>query len=277
MAKRRFGITEDKIARFVREGRGLGSGKDYLPWLTVHDLSSLGRTARMLGRCNRRIHHLFSDVERGAFLEYDWRDDVVDIREQFPLDRGLTRVIAADMGIRHPRDPQSGVDVVMTTDLLIDFADGSGRAVACKRSGDLAKRRTAEKLEIERRYWERLGRPWMVWTELSTSKVRVQNLGFLHEFIHADEVRWHVDGYWLRRATLFIRSLESCDPETPFSVFAEEFERIGGFQPGDAISTMRYLACRRMVSFDLDVRFDPSKPLGRSLRPVSTAKLAEAA
>lgn len=88
MAKRRFQMTESKIKRFAREGRGIGAGVGYKPWLTVHDLSSLGRSARLLGRCNRRIHHLFSDLERGAFLEYDWRDDVCDIREQFPLDRG---------------------------------------------------------------------------------------------------------------------------------------------------------------------------------------------
>ena len=44
MAKRRFEMTENKIARFVREGRGTGDGIDYKPWLTVHDLSSLGRS-----------------------------------------------------------------------------------------------------------------------------------------------------------------------------------------------------------------------------------------
>ena len=50
MAKRRFEMTEAKIARFVREGRGMGDGASYKPWLTVHDLSSTGRVSRLIGR-----------------------------------------------------------------------------------------------------------------------------------------------------------------------------------------------------------------------------------
>ena len=90
-------------------------------------------------------------VNSGAFLWYDWQDDVVDIREQFPLYRDLTRVVAAEMEIRHPRDPHSRVDIVMTTDLLLTCADRTVTAVSCKSSSDFGAR-TLEKLEIERRY-----------------------------------------------------------------------------------------------------------------------------
>ena len=87
MAKRRYGIDEEKLARFLKEGRGQGTGANYLPWLTVQDVSSLGLSSRMHSRKTGREHHLLSKIEAGLFLILDWSDSVVDIREQFPLDR----------------------------------------------------------------------------------------------------------------------------------------------------------------------------------------------
>lgn len=277
MAKRRFEMTEKKITRFVREGRGTGDGIDYKGWLTVHDLSSLGRSTRMLGRHNRRVHHLFSDIERGAFLEHDWRDDVIDIKEQFPLDRGATRVIAASMGVRHPRVPGGGIEVVMSTDLLVSFKDGTHLALACKSKDDLAKPRTCEKLEIERRYWNLLGTRWGIWTESSTTRIRTENLAYLHEYVDADEQHWLAPGYWVGRAAAFLALLARSDPDRPFAVFAAAFDGIEGFGPGDAVATMRYLACRKAIVFDLDVAFDHTAPLGRSVRPVRSGMVAKAA
>jgi hypothetical protein len=276
MAKRRFGMTEKKIDRFAREGRGTGKGMEYKPWLTVHDLSSLGRSARMLGRCNRRIHHLFSDVERSAFLEYDYKDEVQDIREQYPLDRQLTGQIALSLGVSHPMDVQTGVDIVMTTDLLVTFRDGKTRAVACKRSNDLQSVRTLEKLEIERRYWKTLGVDWKLWTEGSTTKVRVQNLAFLHEFLVVDDRKLVDPTHWVVRSAVFLKALNRTDLSTPFADFAAAFERSGGFPPGEGIATMRYLACRKQIEYDLDVVFDHTKPIGRSIRPLQTAAAAVA-
>lgn len=31
MAKRKYGLTEKKIAKYIKEGRGQGIGKDYIP------------------------------------------------------------------------------------------------------------------------------------------------------------------------------------------------------------------------------------------------------
>ncbi len=231
----------------------------------------------MLGRCNRRIHYLLSDIERGAFLEYDWRDDVRDIREQFPLDRGVTRVIAAEQNIGHPRDPRTNVDVVMTTDLFVTFADGTERAVACKPAGELGKSRTLEKLEIERRYWSLLGVEWKLWTEQCTTKVRVQNLAYLHEFLDADNPRLVDRVHWSKLSVLFLAALSGADPAMPFAAFASEFEARADLPPGEAVATMRYAACRKLVRFNLDVAFDHSAPLERSLRPLGAASAAKAA
>jgi hypothetical protein len=101
MAKRRYGIDEDKINRFTKEERGQGHGAEYLPWLTVQDVSSRGRSSRIHSDKTGREHHLLSDIETATFLVLDWSNAVTDIREAFPLDRDITRRIARAMGVRH--------------------------------------------------------------------------------------------------------------------------------------------------------------------------------
>jgi hypothetical protein len=162
MGKRKYEWNERKIKRFQKEGRGKGAGESYKPWLTVRDLSSVGRSIRVPGRVVDRIHHLLSDHERRAFLVYDYADSVSDIREQYPLDREETKAIAKEAGIVHPAD--SDCLLVQTTDLLVTLLDQDGGKINLARSikpaEHLRDQRTLEKLELERRYWERHGVDW---------------------------------------------------------------------------------------------------------------------
>ncbi len=113
----RYGFDEKRIARFQKEGRGTGRCGDYLPWLKVNDVASRGRSHRLLSATTGRIHHLLSDLERNALLIFDFWDDVVDLRGQFPLDRDETQAIADQGGIAHPVDSKSRVALVQTTDI----------------------------------------------------------------------------------------------------------------------------------------------------------------
>jgi hypothetical protein len=62
-----------------------------------------------------------SDIEWRLFLHLDWCDEVSDIREQFPLDRAITRRIAEELGIRHPTNRTTKTPLVMTTNFLVDL------------------------------------------------------------------------------------------------------------------------------------------------------------
>ena len=83
MAKRRYGFDQAKIDRFWKEGRGTGRGKSYLPWLTIHDVPSYGRSSRPFCFKTDREHHFLSDIETSIFFILNWRNDLDDIREQF--------------------------------------------------------------------------------------------------------------------------------------------------------------------------------------------------
>lgn len=69
MAKRVRKLNVDKR---IKEGRGLGSGDEYKPWLKVQDLGSRERSSRFKGITVGRQHDVLSDMERNYlyFLEY---------------------------------------------------------------------------------------------------------------------------------------------------------------------------------------------------------------
>ncbi|MDO8775299.1 MAG: TnsA endonuclease N-terminal domain-containing protein [Burkholderiaceae bacterium] len=258
MAKRRYSFDEDKLARFLKEGRGQGHGKDYRPWLTIQDVSSLGRSSRIHSRKTGREHHLLSDIETALFLLLDWSDAVTDIREQFPLDRDETRRIAADMGVRHPADTQSRTDIVMTTDFVVNVRTGDTITVAArsvKPASELDKARTLEKQEIERRYWHIKGVDWGLVTDLDLPAQRIKNLRWLHEMQSLQHMTAPYPGYWDDRCVRFLAYLPQATGMST-KQFARLLESTQGFATGETLTVLRHLAANKRIAIDLDAKFD---------------------
>lgn len=247
VAKRKYRFTEAKKAKFEEAGRGRGHGPDYRPWLTIHDVSSHGRSHRIRGAKAGRVHHLLSDIELAVFLECDWHPGVVDIREQFPLDRNETKPIAAEMRVRHPQD--RGVDVVMTTDLLVDYERGGVRgqvAIAVKPASQFRNARVAEKLEIERRYWARRAVSWRLVTDKQTSRIRTLNLAWLHEARWLDHLDMPDPQHWRRRCAALASALPhfgGCSVRE----FNSRLEGALGWEAGAALFAIRHMVANRVI------------------------------
>lgn len=118
MARRRYTFDEKKVQQYIAEGRGRGSGDNYIPWLKFADLSSIGRSHRVWGFKTKRVHHFFSDGEWKCFLTLQVDSNVTDIREQFPLDRMATWRCACELGFKHPINTD-GTPYVMTIDFMV--------------------------------------------------------------------------------------------------------------------------------------------------------------
>lgn len=269
MAKRRYGFDEAKIQRYLAEGRGAGQLAAYKPWLTIQDVPSSGRVSRISGWKTARIHHLLSDGETGLFLMFDWEDSVVDIREQFPLDREITRQIATDIGVSHPRDTQTQIDLVMTTDFVVDVSDASGKRVIARTFKPLAElddKRVIEKFEIERRYWELQKVDWGVVTDVELPAERVQNLQWLHPMRSLDGTQVPYEGYWQDRVRVVRENWHSAG-SMAIKGFCRWLEQTHGFQSGEGLTVIRFLLANKQLVMDLDREFD-------SLAAVSTLRMA---
>lgn len=164
MTRRRYVFDEARVQKFIAEGRGNGEGPSYRPWLQIQDVPSMGRSHRPLGIKTARVHHLLSDGEWKSFLMFEADKNVVDIREQFPLDRLQTYRVARKLGYRHPVT-MDGTPYVMTVDFVVTIRTPHGhelRPYTFKYDPHLLKPRERELIEIAQEFWRQNGHDLVV-------------------------------------------------------------------------------------------------------------------
>lgn len=237
---------DTRSQKWIKHGRGAGTGKDYHPWLTVRDLPSSGRSHRVWGFQTQRTHHLLSDLELAAFFLFDWNPDVIDVREQYPLRLDDTIEIAAQAGIRHPE--VRGAVQVMSTDFLVDTNKPNlpRMAIQVKTSSDLFDPRTIEKLELERRYWKRKSVPWFLLTEKQIPKTVTKNIAWLYpaQVVLGDfEDTLNVAPIYLN---FFLKN-----PALQISQAAMILDQSYSLAPGESLQKIRALMALRVFLFDI--------------------------
>ncbi|MCW7554020.1 TnsA endonuclease N-terminal domain-containing protein [Endozoicomonas gorgoniicola] len=144
--------VSEKLYKLWKEKklRGTGTGPNYIRGLNINEVrSSKGNRKRIVPSIKAlgRLVHLMSDLEYKVFKFFDLSKNVLDIREQFPLDREVTLSIAEKLKIKHPSvtdyNTKEPMAHWMTTDLLVDYFDNEGNkkqlAVYIKPSKDLTR------------------------------------------------------------------------------------------------------------------------------------------
>jgi hypothetical protein len=257
VAKRKRQLTQTKIEKMIKEGRGQGSGKEYLPWLTIQDVPSEGRATRGVGWTTGRRHQLLSDIERDYFYLLDYFDDVTDIREQFPLlPLEETIMIAEKIGVYHPSDPVTGVPIVMTTDFLVTCLDKTF-ARTVKPFSELEDERTIAKFEIERNYWETRHIDWGIITDKDLPDAFVRNIEWVHKEYHNEDVPelgiftihnlQQMLSARLHNGEIISKACLACD------------ERLG-LEAGTSLALFRHFIARKIWSVDMTERIIPTLP-----------------
>jgi hypothetical protein len=257
MAKRKRSQSIDKMQK---DGRGLGLGIEYKPWLHIQDVSSLGRSTRLKGIKVPRQYEFLSDLERNYFYLLEYSDEVVDIREQYPLfPIEETLLIADELGIKHPIDPTTQEPIVMSTDFVVTTKGKKNIDVArtLKYKNDLADERVLEKFEIERVYWERKGIDWGIVTESEISKTMATNIAFVHGYA---DLRY-IDGFQeIKQSELddfciyLIGKLLS--EESSIREIAQQLETNHGLVAGSGITLFKHLVINKTIEIDLTEKLD---------------------
>lgn len=257
MARKRYGLTEARIMRFYREGRGFGTGKNYKPFWTVADVPSEGRSHRVYCPKTERDSHLLSDIEYYAFLREWWDDNVIDIQEQFPFyDRSESLEIAARCGIKHPIDRHSGTLWIITTDLVITRRTPQGVkqiAYAVKDSKELANERTLELLEIERRLWERREIPWFILTDREVKNTFTLNLAWILNPKNLSQNNLHgkMINFDLIKRELILA--QSAYPLTPIRLLCRIVDEKLAFKTAVSLGVFRQLLGAKIITIDLNL------------------------
>ncbi|WP_162233313.1 TnsA endonuclease N-terminal domain-containing protein [Sphingomonas sp. Leaf33] len=269
MQKRNRTQTRAVMENRARQGRGRGEGVGYTPWLFVHDVASRGRSSRIAS--GGRVIHTLSDWETAAYRDFQWDPAVEDIQEQYPLPIEDTLRIAAEMRISHPADGRPREPIVVTSDLVVTRReDGKAvrlaRAIKEKSAIDLGAARnrrervkigrTLQKLELERRYWAERGVDWFLLTDQHLSKVRKVNIEFMLG-VRPDPDR--PTGHW-RTACGIVHEAIAGGGRRTLDAIARGLDADGTLARRDFPTCVRLLCARRALAFDMDRKFELSRP-----------------
>lgn len=259
------------IEKLIKEGRGLGIGSEYKPWLKIQDVASLGRSTRLKGIKTGRQHEFLSDMERNYFYILEFSNCVKDIREQFPLlPLEETKTIANELGIEHPKNPKNGEYIVMTTDFLItEETDGQliNLARTIKAKNDLLNRRISEKFEIERVYWQRRNVSWAVVTEGEVDKAIVKNISFFLSYYDVDNLDIFADMTNIEVQDLILEYIKRIiASEQTIREISSLFEQDMTLPKGTAIALFKHLLARKIISMDLSTIINIDKKNNVELR-----------
>lgn len=263
MSKRRITWDENKLERYIKEGRGQGIGKDYKSWITIQDFPSLGRCSRINGWKTNRVHQFMSDNETRFFYLLEWSDKVIDIREQFPLIHvDDTVAIAEELGVSHPKDRENGTPYVLTTDFMITVREnGKERNIArtVKPALDLEKKRIIEKFEIERRYWEKHGVEWGIVTEQDIPKELASNIEWIHSAYHLEATSDYSRNDLAQIQEMMLQRIN--ESEMLVRNFTEAFDKEYKLDSGTSLYLLKNLIASKAVYVDMSSRIDLNKPI----------------
>lgn len=261
MAKRNRKITPNTIKRKKSQQRGLGRLAEYKPWNNIQDTASNSLVTRIMGWKTGRIHHFPSQLQLQFFYLLEWSSQVVDIREQFPLDEEETAAIAKEMGNTKLAE-QINAGNVICLDFLVTVNKGFGTKEIARtviNSKFLTNKNLIEKLEIQRRYWAFRSIDWGIVTEQEIDIAVVKNVEWVHSSLDADSLEpltveqiKQAKSFLIpkiQKQNLSLREITSiCDEQLNLPV-------------GSALSAVRHLIAKKRINANVFVPFQPAQIL----------------
>jgi hypothetical protein len=248
----------------ILDGRGHGAEKDYKPFIQAHDnkVASEGWITRHLGWKTQRIHHTLSKQERRFLYFLEWIDEVVDIREQYPLlPQSRTEEIANQLSITHAN--VDGIPVVMTTDFIITLRTSSGLVdiVRTVKPASKLTKRTLELFEIERRFFQEQGIDWGIITEKSMPDSLISNIEWMYEGRYLD-TRPNVDREMvsLIKDDLF-EMISNDEDNIAISKVCLRCDKTFGIETGTSMFILKHMLATKKWSTDMNTKIKNTSPL----------------
>ncbi|WP_026585113.1 heteromeric transposase endonuclease subunit TnsA [Bacillus sp. J33] len=257
-----------RIAKFqenrIKNGYGQGTGEDYKPFIQAHDnkVASKGWLTRHLGWKTNRIYHTLSNHERNYLYFLEWLDEVVDIREQFPLlPLSRTEEIAEQLGIKHAQLDENSV--VMTTDFVITLKTSNGLidVVRTVKPANKLDNRTLELFEIERRFFTEQGINWEIVSEKKLPKTLIKNVEWMCEARYLD-TRPGIDQELVDLVSKpLFKEITLDDGKNSISKICLRCDKEYGLEAGSCMFILQYMLANKKWSTDMTIPIKESKPL----------------
>jgi len=252
MPKRNIKWNKSKYERFIREGRGRGTGKDYKPWLTTQDMPSRGFASRIMSHKTGRIHHFFSLNQSRVFYLLSWDDSVVDIREHFPL-LDLVDTLTDTYGLDMSKYVDENAPYTLTTTFLVTRKKGLS-AISVTNAYELNRKYYIDMLEITRRYWEVKGIPWQIVTNKDIPEHKAKNL----EWIISNNGNYEEDSDLISiiREKIIDAAING---DNSVNKILKAIDSSLSIEPGSSLSVFKELLKEKVIEIDIQRKLDLSK------------------
>jgi hypothetical protein len=289
--RRTRGVTPQKLAARIALGHGIGSGANYLPWLTLRRKNTSPESNQVISWMPplRRTAHYFSRGEYHTALLLLWLG-VRDLREQFPIwpiahphplenhsdsrtgtrpwSKGLVS-IAKEAGIKHGTEYGTRVPYIASLDLVATTDHPTGSALTIFSSkpidtpDDKIKWRTRERLELERRYSAEIGARYYV---SSSALISLLMAGQLENWLDASTME---SAPHLRSIAAQFAAVVQDHKQHSVVEAVNRAATVCSLQMDEAWFLFRHCAWTQAIDIDPTVRILNSHPVragGRALR-----------
>lgn len=248
----------------IKDGRGQGVGNEYKPFIQAHDnkIASEGWLTRHLGWKTGRIHHTLSKHEKRFLYYLEWLDDVVDIREQFPLlPQSRTVEVADQLGIRHPN--VDGVPVVMTTDFVITLRTSNGLIdlVRTVKPASKLTDRTLELFEIEKRFFKEQNIDWGIILADKIPQPLISNVEWMYEGQYLDTRPYLDEELASLISEALFRTIFQDEGKTAISKICLRCDIDFGIETGTSMFILKHMLAIKKWGTDMNRKIKESNPL----------------
>lgn len=273
MAKRKVEWTQQKYEKFLKEKRGQGEGKNYLPWLNIQSFPSLGRISRIYSKKTGRIHHFLSDMQTNVFYIYSFMDNVIDIREHYPLlsiNGVLGNLDKYGLSKYNNYNNQDKPPTIVTTTFLITTKSKDGEiayiARSVKNSNELDRKYVIEMMELQRRYWDAKNIDWGIITQKEINKTRAKNIEWALSSLY-DNANETVSLTTTIQEKLEYELLDRLKnfSSQPVRDICIELEKEYDLLAGEGILSFRRLVAKKKILIEMDKNIDLSKKSNKIL------------
>ncbi|SOC24499.1 TnsA endonuclease-like protein [Ureibacillus xyleni] len=244
-----------RLNKLIEEGYGQGEGKDYKPFIDVFRVTTKGRATRIKGWKSQRVHHFLSDSETRFFYLLDFDDEVIDIREHYPLMEDLDKITPQldDQLFKRLINQKTGEPLILTTTFLVTKKGKDGEANYYARSikdyRQLENNQVIERFEIQRRYWEEKGIDYGIVTNKEIPKILAKNIEYIHSSYFLVEYGITSSQQELYQDILFHLLVQA--GEMPLNELLTNFDKEVNADKGTGLLIFKHLIAHKRLLVDM--------------------------
>ena len=162
-----------------------------------------------------------------------WNDDVLDIKEQYPLDDNLVDKIYITLFGENSVNPEIEATKQLTTDFFVTLRNGEKRAFQIKPNlNSINNPHDLKRLHVEKMYFKALGIPWKLIFTDDINLVYFDNIKRAVTYYDASKVHDQTSMYQHLVATKKIRDIDMQSKPLDWKKLAEDYFRKAGDSNG---------------------------------------------